>query len=144
MPKKAGYDSHLGYVLRGVREVHSTDAGCRDDVEASRRWPTNTPTQEGDGAPQLVFFDTDQVLPCHLVDQRNHTRAHAALERAVKVVAENGERQALRRHPEESVGTQGDARARRPRRRRRRARGAGRRAAAADGRRDAARPRRYR
>ena len=56
VPKKAGYDSHLGY--------------------------------EGDGAPQLVFFDTDQVLPCYLVDQRNHTRAHAALERAVKVVAE--------------------------------------------------------
>ena len=49
---------------------------------------TQYPTQEGDGAPQLVFFDTDQVLPCYLVDQRNHTRAHAALERAVKVVAE--------------------------------------------------------
>ncbi len=56
VPKKPGYDSHLGY--------------------------------EGDGAPQLVFFDTDQVLPCYLVDQRNHTRAHAALERAVKCVAE--------------------------------------------------------
>ena len=28
------------------------------------------------------------MLPCYLVDQRNHTRAHAALERAVNVVAE--------------------------------------------------------
>ena len=54
----------------------------------SFRWHHSIPTQEGDGAPQLVFFDTDQVLPCYLVDQRNHTRAHAALERAVKVVAE--------------------------------------------------------
>lgn len=56
VPKKPGYDSHLGY--------------------------------EGDGAPQLVFFDTDQVLPLYLVDQRNHQRAHTACARAVKVVAE--------------------------------------------------------
>ena len=47
VPKKAGYDSHLGYVLRGVREVHSTDAGCRDDVEASRRWRHSIPHAGG-------------------------------------------------------------------------------------------------
>ena len=56
MPKKPGFDSHLGY--------------------------------EGDGAPQLVFFDEDQLLPCYLVDQRNHPRAHRALERAVRTISE--------------------------------------------------------
>ena len=56
VPKKPGFDSHLGY--------------------------------EGDGAPQLVFFDEDQLLPCYLVDQRNHPRAHRALERAVRTISE--------------------------------------------------------
>ena len=49
---------------------------------------TQYPTQEGDGAPQLVFFDTDQVLPCYLVDRSNHPRAKTALERAVRTIAE--------------------------------------------------------
>ena len=49
VPKKAGYDSHLGYVLRCVREVHSTDAGCRNE---SRRWRQGfAPT---DGVPGVV------------------------------------------------------------------------------------------
>jgi len=50
----------------------------RDAPSASTR------PNSGDGAPQLVFFDEDQVLPCYLVDQRNHQRAHRALERAVR------------------------------------------------------------
>ncbi len=43
---------------------------------------------EGDGAPQLVFFDTDQLLPCYLVDRNNHHLAHAALQKAIQVIAE--------------------------------------------------------
>ena len=43
---------------------------------------------EPDGAPQLVFFDEDQILPCYLVDRSNHPRAKTALERAVRTIAE--------------------------------------------------------
>ena len=89
VPKKAGYVLHLGYVLRGVREVHSTDAGCR--ATSRRRVDgSSIPCRRATARPSCS--STDQVLPCYLVDQRNHTRAHAALERAVKVVGKTGAR----------------------------------------------------
>ena len=43
---------------------------------------------ENDGCPQLVFFDSSQILPCYLVDRSNHPRAKTALERAVRTIAE--------------------------------------------------------
>ena len=54
-PKRAGFDSHLGY--------------------------------EGDGCPQLVFFDSDQLLPCYLVDRQNWSRAEKKLRRAIADIA---------------------------------------------------------
>ena len=139
--KKAGYDSHLGYVLRGVREVHSTDAGCRDDVEASRRW-RHSIRRRATARPQLVFFDTDQVLPL----PRRPAEPHAGARRP-GARRESGGGKTGNARPSDGIPKNRSGRRAMP------APGAcaagagtpvapGVRAAAADGRRDAARPRR--
>ena len=42
---------------------------------------------QADGCPQLVFFDSDQLLPCYLVDRQNWSRAEKKLRRAIADIA---------------------------------------------------------